>query len=264
MNKSWKFRVNREIQAKSTNLSINAYDKEEFQSFIFNKTHLLKNQPQKYLYNNLTISKIASLAFVALPLNQSQQIIDLGGGAGIDYFISRELFDISQQWKCLETEAMCRVMIGKKLREENLQFDTLANFLQYTEQGLNFSLYSNSALQYFDNPIKVLDSLLAKGPKKVAIIRTPFVLEGAEFSTLQKSKFSKNGPQVGELSDDKEDISNFVKIEKLEYIKKVFRQHNYQIICENTSAGSFTHQSKFRGPRKALIGTVDLLACRMN
>ena len=55
----------------------------------------------------------------------------------------------------------------------------------------------------------------------MAIIRTPFVLEGEELSTLQKSKFSKNGPQVGELSDSK-DIANFVKIEKIgKYQKNV-------------------------------------------
>ena len=263
MNKVRKIKINKENQVISTKLSINAYDEEEFQSFIFNKTQQFKNQVQDHLYKNLTISKIAGLAFVYLPLDESKQIIDLGGGAGIDYFISRELFDTSQQWKCLETQAMCKVMIGEKLREENLQFDTLANFLQYTKQGLNFSLYSNSALQYFDNPIKVLDSLLLKGPKKVAIIRTPFVLEGAELSTLQRSKFSKNGPQVGELSDNR-DVANFVKIERLESIKKMFQQYNYQIVCENTSVGSFTHQSKFRRSRKSLIRTVDLLAWRMN
>ena len=98
----------------------------------------------------------------------------------------------------------------------------------------------------------------------MAIIRTPFVLEGSELSTLQKSKFTKNGPQVGELSNNKEDISNLVTIERLENIKKVFQQHNYEIVCENTSVGSFTHQKKFRRSRKSLIRTVDLLARRMN
>jgi putative methyltransferase (TIGR04325 family) len=264
MARVWKIRVNNKNQVTSTRLSINAYEEEEFQSFIFNKTQQFKNQIQNHLYKNLTISKIAGLSFVSLPLNESKQIIDLGGGAGIDYFISRELFDISQQWKCLETEAMCRVMIDKKLKEDNLQFDTLENFLQYTKLELNFSLYTNSALQYFESPIKVLDSLLLRGPKKVAIIRTPFVLEGSELSTLQKSKFTKNGPQVGELSNNKEDISNLVTIERLENIKKVFQQHNYEIVCENTSVGSFTHQKKFRRSRKSLIRTVDLLARRMN
>jgi len=257
-------KINKGNQVKASKLSINSYDEEEFQSFIFDKTQQFKNQVQDHLYKNLTISKIAGLSFVSLPLNKSKQIIDLGGGAGIDYFISRELFDICQQWKCLETEAMCRVMIDKKLKEDNLQFDTLANFLQYTKLELNFSLYTNSALQYFENPINVLDSLLLKGPKKVAIIRTPFVLEGSKLSTQQKSKFSKNGPQVGELSDNKKDISNFVTIERLENIKKVFQQHNYEIVCENTAVGSFTHQSKFLRPRKSLIRTVDLLAWRMN
>ena len=250
-------------QAISLDSSMNAYDQEEFQSFIFNKTQQFKNQVQDYLHNNLTISKIAGLAFVTLPLNESQQIIDLGGGAGIDFFISQELFDNNKQWICLETEAMCKVIVDRQLKEKNLQFDTLTHFLENTKK-IDFSLYSNSALQYCEDPLSVLDSLLEKRPQKVAIIRTPFVLEGAESSTLQKSKFSKNGPQVSEVNNNIQDISNFVKFESLENIKKVFQQHKYQIVCENISVGSFTYQSRILNYRKSLVRTVDLLAMRLN
>jgi putative methyltransferase (TIGR04325 family) len=257
-----KINVNQVDQAISLDSSMNAYDQEEFQSFIFNKTQQFKNQVQEYLHKNLTISKIAGLAFVTLPLNESQQIIDLGGGAGIDFFISQELFGNNKQWICLETEAMCKIIVDRQLKEKNLQFDTLTHFLENTKN--DFSLYSNSALQYFKDPISVLDSLLKKGPQKVAIIRTPFVLEGAESSTLQKSKFSKNGPQVNELNNNKQNISNFVKFESLENIKKLFQKHKYQIICENMSVGSFTHQSRILNHRKPLVRTVDLLARRLN
>ena len=204
------------------------------------------------------------MASISLPLNESTRIIDLGGGAGIDFFISRELFDVNSQWVSLETEAMCKIMKEKDLSEKNLEFDTLIKFLKDTEIGDNFSLYSNSALQYFDNPINVLESLLVKRPQRVAIIRTPFVIEGREISSIQRSKLGKNGPQVGELGNDEKVISNIVKIERLDSVKKLFQEYNYQIVCENSQVGSFTNQRRFLWFRKSVIRTVDLLARRIN
>jgi hypothetical protein len=223
--------------------SNNAYYEEEFQSFIFNKTQRFKNSLGEYLHKNLTISKVAAMAFISLPLNESTRIIDLGGGAGIDFFISRELLNVNSQWVSLET---------------------LINFLKDTEIGDNFSLYSNSALQYFDNPINVLESLLVKRPQKVAIIRTPFVIEGREVSFIQRSKLGKNGPQVGGPGNDEKVISNIVKMEKLDSVKKLLQKYNYQIVCENSQVGSFTNQRRFLPFRKSVIRTVDLLARRMN
>ena len=244
--------------------SNNAYYEEEFQSFIFNKTQRFKNSLEEYLHKNLTISKVAAMAFISLPLNESTRIIDLGGGAGIDFFISRELFDVNSQWVSLETEAMCKIMKEKDLSEKNLEFDTLINFLKDTEIEDNFSLYSNSALQYFDNPINVLESLLVKRPQRVAIIRTPFVIEGREISSIQRSKLGKNGPQVGEPGNDEKVISNIVKIERLDSVKKLLQKYNYQIVCENSQVGSFTNQRRFLWFRKSVIRTVDLLARQIN
>lgn len=204
------------------------------------------------------------MASISLPLNESTRIIDLGGGAGIDFFISRELFDVNSQWVSLETEAMCKIMKEKDLSEKNLEFDTLIKFLKDTEIGDNFSLYSNSALQYFDNPINVLESLLVKRPQRVAIIRTPFVIEGREISGIQRSKLGKNGPQVGEPGNDEKVISNIVKIERLDSVKKLLQKYDYQIVCENSQVGSFTKQCRFLWFRKSAIRTVDLLARRTN
>lgn len=248
---------------KSMTYSVNPYNSEEFQTFIFDKTEQFKNQIKDYIHKNLTVSKVAGLSFVSSPLRESLPVIDLGGGAGIDFFIFREIFDTNLKWICLETEAMCKVMMDKNPDKERLQFNTLTNFLEQTNQS-DFSLYSNSALQYFSDPISVLNSLLAKGPKRVAIIRTPFVIKGSAFNDLQKSNFSKNGPQVQEPSIAKKIVANSVKFETLESVKRTLQQHNYQIYCENIQSGSFTTRSGLLILKKSQVKTVDLLAERID
>ena len=121
--------------------SINAYNSEEFQTFVFDKTEQFKDQVQDYIHKNLTVSKIAGLSFVASPSKESIPVVDLGGGAGIDFFILREISKANKKWICLETEAMCKVMMDKFTEEEYLQFDTLTNFLEQTNQ-IDFSLYT--------------------------------------------------------------------------------------------------------------------------
>ena len=241
-----------------------AYDEEEFQTFIFNKTQQFKNDVRNHLSKNLTVSKITGLAFVSIPVSEPTQIIDLGGGAGLDFYISRELFNSPQKWICLETEAMCEVLNKKRFKEKNLSFETPSKFLNSVQIGLDFCLYSNSALQYMRDPIGTLDSFLIKRPRRVAIIRTPLVISGVDVRLLQKSNLEKNGPQVGEFYGEQKEIVISVRIERLESIKKLFNRHGYQIVCENIQEGSFTHKSKFPRFRENAIKTVDLLAWRID
>lgn len=260
---SRKVSIDKSNNPKSMTPSINAYNSEEFQTFVFDKTEQFKDQVQDYIHKNLTVSKIAGLSFVASPSKESIPVVDLGGGAGIDFFIHREIFKANKKWICLETEAMCKVMMDKFTEEEYLQFDTLTNFLEQTNQ-IDFSLYSNSALQYLNDPINVLNSLLGMRPKRVAIIRTPFVIKGGEFSDLQKSNFSKNGPQVQETSLAQKVVANSIKFASLGSVKELFQQHNYQIWCENMQAGSFTTRSRLLKLKKSQVKTVDLLAERID
>ena len=243
--------------------SLNAYNSEEFQTFILDKTEQFKDQIQDYLHKNLTVSKLAGLLFASLPLKESIPIVDLGGGAGIDFFIFREIFDTNRKWICIETEAMCKVAMDKNPEKGYLQFKTLTNFLEQTNQ-IDFSLYSNSSLQYFSDPINTLNLLLAKRPKKVAIIRTPFVIKGSEFNYIQKSNLFKNGPQVWKPSIANKVVANSVKFESLENVKKAFQQHNYKIFCTNIEAGSFTNKSRLLRLRKSQVKSVDLLAERID
>jgi len=244
--------------------SQNAYNEEEFQSYILDKTQQFRSQEKKHLHKNLTTSKMAGLAFVSLPLNRTTHIIDLGGGAGLDFFVSREIFGFDKKWTCLETDVMCDVIKKKNFKERNLRFQTLSEFLGRRVEKDAFALYANSSLQYMLDPIAVLQSLLIKKPEKVAIIRTPFVVSGAGLKILQTSIMSKNGPQLNTINGDKNEISMSVRIEPLPKIKEVFEQNHYQIMCENIQDGSFTRKKRFSPFEGSTIKTVDILARRID
>ena len=242
--------------------SENAYKEEEFQSYILDKTQQFRNQVKKYLHKNLTTSKVAGLAFVSLPVNKATHIIDLGGGAGLDFFVSREIFGFDNKWTCLETEVMCDVVKRSNFIERNLGFETLSDYLDATGEKDTFALYANSSLQYMFDPIAVLESLLLKKPEKVAIVRTPFVVKGAEIKIRQTSIMGKNGPQLNTINSNENEISVSARIERLSNIKKVFEQNNYQIMCENIQDGNFTPKKRFSPFEGTIIKTVDILARR--
>jgi putative methyltransferase (TIGR04325 family) len=242
----------------------NAYDQLDFQKNVFTKTQIFAGDLEKYLSRNLTIAKLAGLAFVSGQGNKSKNIIDLGGGAGIDYFIYRELIGGDKLWTCLETEALCQVLTNSKITEKRLKFSSLSDFLQHSHKRFDFALYSNSALQYIPEPANVLNDLLSLRPTRVAIIRTPFVIGGGEVRTTQKSILDKNGPQVGGSNIVDKEILNTLTIVNIEIIRKLFEQNGYRVICENIQPASFIIKKSIIELKKSRVRTVDFLALRMD
>jgi putative methyltransferase (TIGR04325 family) len=195
--------------------------------------------------------------------NRTENIVDLGGGAGIDFFIYRKLFgDVN--WTCLETEALCQVLANKEPIEENLNFSTVSNFLAQYSEGFDFALYSNSALQYIPEPLSALKSLLLFRPSRVAIVRTPFVTEGEEIRTTQRSVLDKNGPQVGSSKLSHEEILTPLTILNIEIVRELFEQNGYWQICENVQSGSFTKKQSLIKSSKSRVRTFDFLALRID
>jgi putative methyltransferase (TIGR04325 family) len=235
-----------------------AYNQEEFQSYIVEKTKKFVETLGSSLYKNVTISKIAGLSFVCLPSREATKIIDLGGGAGLDFFIARELFGINFNWEVVETEVMCNI-VAQEILDNRLRFNTLGAFLQGETNKSNFALYANSSLQYLPDQIKVLNLLLLKKPSKVAILRTPFVVEGEEVTEFQDSALFKNGPQIDETISINTKIRNEVTIIKIKEVKNVFKENGYEIICENSQEGSFTKKEMVFKFRQSKVRTFDLL-----
>lgn len=242
-------------------ISEKSYYDEKFQNYIVAKTKIFAQNLESYLQNNLTISKMAGLSFVCSPFGQAINVVDLGGGAGIDFFIAKELFDSDLNWVCIETDIMCKVATGEHLHS-NLKFISMETFL--TQKSTHeFSLYSNSALQYLPQAIDLLSQLLLKRPLKVAIVRTPFVLQGEHLEQIQISELSKNGPQIQFFTSTRSSVHNAVTIMKLEELKEVLNRNGYEIICENIQDGSFTPKRRLLWSGESIIKTVDILAKRI-
>ena len=237
------------------------YHDEDFQSYIVAKTQNFAKNLRINLQENLTISKMAGLSFVCSPNGQKISIADLGGGAGIDFFIAREIFDSNLNWDCIETDTMCDVASRANFHS-NLKFMSIESFLKKKNTG-GFSLYCNSSIQYIPDPIETVNQLLLKRPLKVAIVRTPFVLIGENVKQIQISKLSKNGPQIGSFTTSQLNVQNSVNIPKLEELRAVLDRNGYEIICENVQDGSFTQRNGCFGSGKSLIKTVDILAIRV-
>ncbi len=235
-----------------------AYNQEEFQNYIVEKTKKFVETLGSSLCKNVTISKIAGLSFVCLPSHKVTKIVDLGGGAGLDFFIARELFGINFNWEVVETEAMCNI-VAQEILDNRLRFNSLGTFLQGETKQYNFALYANSSLQYLPEQIKVLNLLLLKKPSKVAILRTPFVVEGEEVTEFQDSVLFKNGPQIDETISMNTKIRNEVTITKIKEVRNVFKENGYEIICESSQEGSFTKKEKVFKFGQSKVRTFDLL-----
>jgi hypothetical protein len=107
--------------------------------------------------------------------------------------------------------------------------------------------------------IKVLNLLLLKKPSKVAILRTPFVVEGEEVTEFQDSVLFKNGPQIDETISMNTKIRNEVTITKIKEVRNVFKENGYEIICESSQEGSFTKKEKVFKFGQSKVRTFDLL-----
>lgn len=239
----------------------NSYDTERFQEFIFNKTEIFSSDIKKHINKNISISKIAGLGFVCSS-STSSKILDFGGAAGIDFFVARELFGFDQEWFCIETEAMCKIARERNVALRDLRFLTLEEYLRLDNVGYQFNLYSNSALQYTESPIATLGTLLRMNPSKVAIIRTPVILEGKAKVLDQESSSDRNGPQIVNISKSNDSVSNAVRIVNIDAIRSTFVDNGYEVIWEEVKKTTAFKDSKHLLSRNTQVRNLDIFATR--
>jgi putative methyltransferase (TIGR04325 family) len=126
-------------------------------------------------------------------LGEAVTILDLGGGAGYHYFITRLVLDkrIRLNWRVVETESM--VKAAGKLSNSELQFfPTIAA----ASAGIDrFDLiFASSSLQYIPTQFDVIDGMIATKARNIFVTRTPFSLDEPVYGVKQYSLFSSNGP----------------------------------------------------------------------
>jgi len=112
---------------------------------------------------------LSTLQKIALENNNSLTIVDFGGSLGSTYFQNNAwLKNISIKWIIVEQSHF--VEIGKKeFQNEVLRFEySLKEALAYKPSTILFS----SVLQYIENPIEIINEVIAYGIDNIIIDRT--------------------------------------------------------------------------------------------
>lgn len=171
--------------------SIESYQDLDLIQLIIFKNLQLRQSPE---LTNLDTMCFRTIAAVGLTNKNKKNIsvLDFGGGAGHHQFLARNLFrSVYFDWTVVETETMSRVA-QEVIKDEGLRF--ISNLKTLTKSS-NFDLiFSNSAIQYTQDPLNTLRELLNLEFEHFFITRIPLILDGNQTTYLQKSLLSQNGP----------------------------------------------------------------------
>ena len=220
-----------------------AYENINFQKFIAEKTKLFLSSPTNYFVSNVDAAKLGVLGF--LNTKDIEEIIEIGGGAGIDFFTACHYVDCQKRWTIYETKEMCEAVLSCGISHPRLKFASDISSLS-SEVGFDKKvLYLNSSIQYLPNPLAQLRFLLELGPKKIGMIRTPLCEIGREFDYCQESRLADNGPQVTLRPQVDAVVKVNVRILPVFMIRELLREYGYRIVLEESSASNFGISSRF-------------------
>jgi putative methyltransferase (TIGR04325 family) len=136
----------------------------------------------------------------ALAKNEINNVLELGGGAGYHYFNVATAGLIKElNWTILETPEFCKQ--AEKYQElKKIKFIDNLNSINLRTYGEFDLVYCSRALQYFDDPISILNQIVSFNPKYIYLTGITFSPDNEFHSYTQVSQLSNNGPQVGKMS----------------------------------------------------------------
>ena len=158
---------------------------------------LFKNLQQRSNVNriNLDAQSFKTIASIGLGLRNKSNfsVLDFGGGGGHHQFTAKKIFkDVQFDWTIIETERLAQ-MAGSLIQDEGLTFASDLNSLESTK--FYDLIFSNSALQYTEEPLDTLEKLLNLNFENLFITRIPLT-NSNPFTYYQESLLSNNGPGV--------------------------------------------------------------------
>jgi putative methyltransferase (TIGR04325 family) len=177
---------------------------------------------QKFLFE-LDLKEISTEPFVkfneifenSLP-NQSFNIIDIGGGGGLLYFITKKNYpQLNFNWIVVETKLMVQSL--QSFQNSELFFTTLDNLQNFNLKHSIDLIVLNSSLQYFVNPRAILQLILSLQSRFIYFGKTPLCLKSS-LNGVQLSKKTSHGPRFKDfevLEKDNQVVLNRISI--LEY-----------------------------------------------
>lgn len=121
-------------------------------------------------------------------------VLDFGGGAGHHYAVTNLLIGDEKKinWAVIETKSMA-IEAKKQITLKGLDFFCSINEAK-KHLGMIDMVFTSSALQYCEDPLKVLYELMCASPEYIFITKTPFIEDVDKLITIQSSYLSDNGP----------------------------------------------------------------------
>lgn len=182
----------------ATQASANDYNNLDLTEFVAKRTRLcadaiIEGRADLFLTEEYGRAKeINSLLFDG----QGVRVLDIGGGAGLYFFLISELRkDVKSglTWAVFETSSMLQA-VGH-IEDKGLRFfdhlDLAAEFLE--SQGQIDLIYSNASIQYMPNPVDMLRKINMIGANRLLVHRTSLTTSN-KFVSVQKSELFQNGP----------------------------------------------------------------------
>lgn len=147
-------------------------------------------------------------------------MVDFGGGFGQHYLAAKFCFsEIKFSWKIIETPNI--VKKSKKLNSDSeLEFHERIEQLDPKCPPIDL-IFSNSALQYTQNPTQTMLSLINLSPRVIFLTRIPLTNGDREISYNQISRLTSNGPTEPIDSQEYGLVSYPNQIVTLEKFKKL-------------------------------------------
>jgi putative methyltransferase (TIGR04325 family) len=177
-------------------IKIGGKEIQSYQDLDLVKLILFKNLQLRRAENltNLEATSFLTIAAVGMAIKNKSifSVLDFGGGAGHHQFLAKKFFkDVSFDWTVVETEAMSTAA-QQGIKDEGLSF---ISSLSSIDKAKKFDLiYSNSAIQYTQDPLNTLRGLLNLDFGYFFITRVPLTTGSSQIVYLQESMLSQNGP----------------------------------------------------------------------
>ena len=170
------------------------YYREDLTKIVALKTQSLIKK-NKLINEDIALSNLRYLFPFSLVESSARQIsvLDYGGACGYHYFVANTCLSsrFKFQWSVVETPSM--VQNARPMGTDELSF--FQSLQEVLDKNIEADLiFTSSALQYTVSPLSSLRDLTELGAKYIYITRTPFLDEGEQIITIQRSMLSHNGP----------------------------------------------------------------------
>ena len=215
---------------ENSHIEIPTYNSSLIAKVVVDKNKALSDKLKSEEITSLDFILLRPLLLFALIKQDSLKVLDLGGGGGTHYHVTRNLINknLNLKWAVVETPHMAEA--AQNIFNEELHFFTSIEKAIGALGEVDLALASG-VFEYLEDPILGLRELMSSNADFMFITRTSLTENSSTLRAIQSSRLKDNGP--GPLSDEYDDVEIRYPITVVNrdlFIKTI--SEKYKIICE--------------------------------